>query len=95
MAHLSDPHITTGPLGAAPAQGLYQALGRGLAISPSPALFIITGDLVDRGGRAEYEALYELIHRYPRRCISFRVTMMIRACSWRSSAVRGLWNMAC
>lgn len=65
MAHLSDPHITTGPLGAAPAQGLYQALGRGLAISPSPALFIITGDLVDRGSRAEYEALYELIHRFP------------------------------
>lgn len=65
IAHLSDPHIAVGPLGTAPAEGLYRALGRGLAINPTPALFVITGDLVDRGTRAEYQALYELVDRFP------------------------------
>lgn len=65
IAHLSDPHIAVGPLGAAPAEGLYRALGRGLAINPTPALFVITGDLVDRGTLAEYQALYELVERFP------------------------------
>lgn len=65
VAHLSDPHITDGPLGAAPAQGLYRALGRALALSPAPAMVVITGDLVDRGTVAEYRVLRDLIERAP------------------------------
>lgn len=65
IAHLSDPHITTGALAAEPATGLYRALGRVLTLEPWPDCVIITGDLVDSGRPDQYQALREVIGRFP------------------------------
>ncbi|GAA1946367.1 phosphodiesterase [Kitasatospora viridis] len=60
LAHLSDPHLTTGP-----ADGLHRALGRVLALDPHPTCVVITGDLTDRGRPAEYAALREALGEFP------------------------------
>jgi Icc protein len=65
LAQLSDPHLTTGPLSAEPASGLYTALGRALALEPSPDCVLISGDLADHGQREEYEALREILAGIP------------------------------
>ncbi|MEE4544509.1 phosphodiesterase [Streptomyces sp. V4-01] len=65
LAHLSDPHVTTGVLGAAPAMALRFALGRARRLDPRPDALVITGDLVDHGRRDEYEALREVLGSFP------------------------------
>lgn len=65
VAHLSDPHITTGALGAEPVAGLHRALGRVLGQQIRPDCVVITGDLTDHGTSAEYAVLHDLLRRFP------------------------------
>ncbi len=55
FAHVSDTHITTGPLGVEATQRATDALFRVQAMSPRPAFVVISGDLVDHGSAEEYE----------------------------------------
>lgn len=65
VAHLSDPHLTTGPGAGAPAAGLRAALRRVLDLDPLPDCAVITGDLTERGKPAEYAALREEVGAIP------------------------------
>lgn len=65
IAHFSDPHLSDGPLGGEPAAGLHRALGRALALDVRPDCIVITGDLADLGRPGEYQALREIVGRYP------------------------------
>ncbi|MDH6132298.1 Icc protein [Kitasatospora sp. MAA4] len=65
LAHLSDPHITTGVLAGEPAAGLHRALSRALALDPQPDCVVITGDLVNHGRPDEYAALREILDGFP------------------------------
>ena len=63
LAQLSDTHLTTGVLAAAPAARAHQALARVQALRPRPDCLVITGDLADQGQAAEYEAALALLER--------------------------------
>jgi Icc protein len=65
IAHLSDPHLTSGPLGGEPAGLLSLALRRAAALDPPPDLAVITGDLADHGRPEEYAILREVIDDVP------------------------------
>jgi 3',5'-cyclic AMP phosphodiesterase CpdA len=65
IAHLSDTHFQSGPLGATPAAGLNLALGRLLALEPRPDCVVITGDLTDTGNPADYADLHAVLDRCP------------------------------
>src|SRR6266702_8601640 len=65
IAHLSDLHLTRGPLAAQPAAALADALARALAIEPRPDCVVITGDLADTGHPEEYAALRDILRRCP------------------------------
>lgn len=65
VAHLSDPHLRVGPLGAEAAAGLHRALGRVLALDPQPDCVVITGDLADRAESDAYPMLRQILHPFP------------------------------
>jgi len=63
VAHLSDPHLRTGPIGAESATGLFRALGRAVALRPD--FVVITGDLAEHGLAAEYDVLGDVLAGVP------------------------------
>lgn len=65
LAHLRDPHLSSGSSGAAAARGLQLALTRVLALDPRPDRVVITGDLADRGDPDGYLQLAGMLERYP------------------------------
>ena len=65
IAHLSDLHLTRGPLAAQPAAALADALARLLALEPRPDCVIITGDLADTGHPDEYATLRAILRSCP------------------------------
>jgi 3',5'-cyclic AMP phosphodiesterase CpdA len=65
IAHLSDPHIRTGPLAGEPAANLHHALARILSVQPRPDCVVITGDLCEYGHSGAYPDLRTLIERFP------------------------------
>jgi len=65
LAHLSDPHLATGPLMAGPAAALHAALGRLLGLPTRPDAVVITGDLTDRGNPESYDQLTQLLADVP------------------------------
>ncbi|WP_306204088.1 metallophosphoesterase [Actinoplanes sp. RD1] len=65
IAHLSDPHLLAGPLGAAPAAALHRAFARLLALEPRPDCVVITGDLVESAEPGEYALLRDVLRHCP------------------------------
>ncbi len=65
IAHLSDPHLTSGPTAAGPALGLELALRRAASLGPPPDCVVVTGDLADHGAPVEYAALRQILDGFP------------------------------
>lgn len=65
IAHLSDPHLVDGPVGAEPATRLHTALGHVLGLEPWPDCVVITGDLTEHGDPQGYQALRAVLANFP------------------------------
>ena len=65
IAHLSDLHLTRGPLAVEPAAALADAIARLLVVEPRPDCVVITGDLADTGHPDEYATLRAILRRCP------------------------------
>ncbi len=65
IAQLSDSHIRLGPLAGEVAAHLHRALGRVLGLRPRPDCVVLTGDVVDNGEPAEYEAFLSVAQGFP------------------------------
>src|SRR5947207_13065082 len=65
IAHLSDLHLTRGPLAVEPAAALAGAIARLLAVEPRPDCVVITGDLADTGHPDDYAALRAILRKCP------------------------------
>ncbi|MEV6813458.1 phosphodiesterase [Micromonospora sp. NPDC051296] len=65
IAHLSDPHIRTGPLAGEPAANLHHVLARILVLQPRPDCVVITGDLCEYGHPGAYPDLRTLTEGFP------------------------------
>jgi 3',5'-cyclic AMP phosphodiesterase CpdA len=65
IAHLSDSHLSIGPLSAGPAESLARAIGRALTLEPLPNCVVITGDLTEHGDPREYADLHAILDRCP------------------------------
>lgn len=65
IAHLSDPHLMTGPLGVEPATRLHTALGRVLGLDPRPDCVVITGDLTEHADPQDYQTLRTVLAGFP------------------------------
>lgn len=65
LAHLSDPHLVDGPLGAAAATRLQAALEQVLGLEAQPDCVVITGDLTEHGDPQGYEALRGVLAHFP------------------------------
>lgn len=68
IAQITDPHVTADGRGAAGIDGgerLARGLARVAAMSPRPAAIVLSGDLVERGERAEYQRLASIVRDCP------------------------------
>lgn len=65
IAHLSDPHLRSGPAGAEAAAGLHRTLGRLLSLDRRPDCAVITGDLVENGRPDQYDVLVDVLGDFP------------------------------
>ncbi|PZG23826.1 phosphodiesterase [Micromonospora craterilacus] len=65
IAHVSDPHIRTGPLAGEPAANLHHVLAWIIARQPRPDCVVITGDLCEYGHAGAYPDLRTLTEGFP------------------------------
>lgn len=65
IAQLSDSHLRVDALAGEVAGHLHRALGRVLGMRPVPDCVVLTGDVVDNGERAEYEAFLSVAQGFP------------------------------
>jgi 3',5'-cyclic AMP phosphodiesterase CpdA len=65
LAQLSDPHIIVGPRDRGSAAALEATVRAVLALRPSPAAVLVTGDVADTGAGDEYARARELLAPLP------------------------------
>jgi 3',5'-cyclic AMP phosphodiesterase CpdA len=65
LAQLSDPHLDVTAGGSASVRALAAAVRAVLALRPPPDAVVVSGDLVEHGGREAYERVRELLGALP------------------------------